>query len=126
MGEPATVTGVMDGAASAFFRALGDETRLRAVMLLHAAGELCVCELTAAIGVSQPKMSRHLASLREAGLVRDRREGAWIHYRIAPSLPAWQLRVLESTACELAARAPFTADRDRLDAMPERPGARCG
>ncbi|WP_440997690.1 metalloregulator ArsR/SmtB family transcription factor [Arhodomonas sp. SL1] len=109
----------------AFFRMLGDETRLRALVLLQSEGELCVCELTEALGVSQPKMSRHLAALREAGVVSDRREGAWIHYRIAPSLPAWQARVLACACQELSGQAPFAADRERLAAMPERPGGRC-
>ncbi|CAM7391278.1 MULTISPECIES: metalloregulator ArsR/SmtB family transcription factor [Citrobacter] len=71
------------------FKILSDETRLAIVMLLRESGEMCVCEICAATAVSQPKISRHIAILREAGLVLDRREGKWIHYRLSPHMPAW-------------------------------------
>ena len=77
---------------------LAHDTRLRCLLLLLAHDELCVCELTHAIGAPQPHMSRHLAHLREAGLVTDRREGLWIYYRISPDLPDWMLEVLHTTA----------------------------
>jgi len=77
-------------------RALADNTRLRIVNLLLAKGELCVCELVAAMEMAQPKVSRHLAILREAGVVLDRREGLWIHYRIHPRLPKWAGGLLEA------------------------------
>jgi len=57
------------------FKVLSDETRLSIVMLLREAGELCVCDICAVTAQSQPKISRHMALLREAGLVVDRREG---------------------------------------------------
>ncbi len=108
------------------FSALGHDTRLRCLLLLLEHEELCVCELTHALGAAQPHMSRHLAQLREAGLVRDRREGLWIHYRISPGLPGWVLPVLRQTASGLADQAPFAADRAALALMPNRPGAaRC-
>ena len=66
---------------SRLFKALGDETRLRIVALLSH-GELCVCHLHEALGLSQPNVSRHLAILRAAGIVEDRRDGKWIHYRL--------------------------------------------
>lgn len=109
----------------ALFRALADETRLRALVLLHRESELCVCELTEALQVSQPKMSRHLASLRELGVVAGRREGLWIHYHIAPGLPHWAVRTLQAGCTGLADRAPFSDDRRRLAAMADRPGDRC-
>jgi ArsR family transcriptional regulator len=68
---------------SRFFRALGDETRLKIVALL-AHGELCVCHLEAALGLPQPNVSRHLAVLRSAGIVQDRRDGSWVYYRLLP------------------------------------------
>lgn len=108
-------------AAADLFRALGDETRLRAVVLLHREGELCVCELTEALAVSQPKMSRHLATLREAGLVQGRREGFWIHYRIAAGLPTWAIQTLTATCDGLSEQAPFNEDRQRLACMCDRP-----
>jgi ArsR family transcriptional regulator len=71
----------------AVFRACSDATRLRLLFLLEA-GELCVCELVAALRMPQGKVSRHLAVLKHAGLVRDRRDGTWIHYSLsAPETP---------------------------------------
>lgn len=69
-------------AAASVFKALGDPTRLRLLCLLLD-GERCVCELTDAVEEAQPKISRHLAALRKAGLVATRRDGLWIHYRLA-------------------------------------------
>lgn len=64
------------------FRACADPTRLKLLTLLLD-GELCVCDLVRAVRMSQPKVSRHLAYLRRAGLVRGRREGQWVYYRLA-------------------------------------------
>jgi len=65
------------------FQALGDATRLRILGLLLT-GEVCVCHIHESLKVSQPKASRHLAYLRRAGLVETRKEGLWVHYRLAP------------------------------------------
>lgn len=109
-----------------FFAALANETRLRMLVLLLREGELCVCELTQAVGVSQPHVSRHLAQLRELSLVADRRAGTWIYYRIHPDLPDWVGRVLSETAAALAATEPFRSDAAKLAAMTNRPDApRC-
>jgi ArsR family transcriptional regulator, arsenate/arsenite/antimonite-responsive transcriptional repressor len=64
------------------FKAVADRTRLRILALL-AEGEVCVCDIQAALGVPQPKTSRHLAYLRRMGLVVDRKEGLWVYYRLA-------------------------------------------
>jgi ArsR family transcriptional regulator len=64
-------------------RALGDRTRLRILALL-ATGEVCVCHIHESLRLPQPKVSRHLAYLRRAGLVGTRREGLWVYYRLAP------------------------------------------
>ena len=64
------------------FKALADATRLRILGLLLA-GEVCVCDIHESLKIPQPKASRHLAYLRRAGLVETRREGLWIHYRLA-------------------------------------------
>jgi ArsR family transcriptional regulator len=69
---------------TSIFKALSDETRLRIVKLLER-GELCVCDIVEALGLIQPKVSFHLGVLKEAGLVRDRKEGKWIHYRFDES-----------------------------------------
>ena len=64
------------------FRAFADETRLRVLQLLSN-GELCVCDLMTALAAPQSKMSRHLAYLKRAGLVLDRKQGKWRHYSLA-------------------------------------------
>ncbi|WP_296896525.1 metalloregulator ArsR/SmtB family transcription factor [Thiohalocapsa sp.] len=112
--------------ATDVFAALAHDTRLRTLMLLAEHGELCVCELTHAIGVSQPHLSRHLAQLRETGLVADRRAGVWIYYRINTQLPSWTQRVLRETHAGLCDTRPFAEDSAALSAMPNRPDApRC-
>lgn len=70
------------------FKILSDETRLAIMMLLRESGEMCVCDICAATAESQPKISRHMAILREDELVLDRREGKWVHYRLSPHMPA--------------------------------------
>ncbi len=77
------------------FKNLSDDTRLSLVLLLREKGELCVCELTSILKESQPKVSRHLALLRESGLLLDRRDGKWIYYRLSPHMPAWAAAVIE-------------------------------
>ena len=66
---------------AALFKALSDETRLRIIKLLEQ-GELCVCDIVAALDMAQPKVSFHLNALKEADFIRDRKQGRWIHYRI--------------------------------------------
>ncbi|BAV32675.1 ArsR family transcriptional regulator [Sulfuricaulis limicola] len=108
-----------------FFPLLADPTRLRCLLLLATEGELCVCELTHALKESQPKVSRHLATLREAGIVSDRREGLWIHYRLNPDLPAWSREILTTASQANAAAKPLAQDRKRLRGAPTRPPVRC-
>ncbi|WP_142426042.1 metalloregulator ArsR/SmtB family transcription factor [Klebsiella aerogenes] len=79
------------------FKILADETRLAIIMLLRESGELCVCNLCAATGQSQPKISRHMAILRESELVLDRRQGKWVHYRLSPHMPAWAAEIIATT-----------------------------
>jgi len=115
----------MDVQADQFFRILGDMTRLRVLTLLGREGELCVCELTYGLGESQPKISRHLALLREASVVLDRRQGQWIYYRLNPGLPAWARAVISETAKGVDVQMPFSGDRRALSGMPDRPGSDC-
>lgn len=63
------------------FKAFSDETRLRILKLLEP-GEFCVCDIVAALDINQPNISFHLSVLKEAGLIKDRRKGKWIHYSI--------------------------------------------
>lgn len=107
-----------------FFKCLADETRARIVLLVLQEGELCVCELTAALAESQPKISRHLAQLRNCGLLQDRRQGQWIYYRPHAALPAWVAEVLQSTL--QANRHWLSSDAARLVGMRDRPGLLCG
>lgn len=80
-----------------FFKLLSDETRLHSVLLIAAQGELCVCELTAALQLTQPKISRHLAMLRKAELLLDRRQGQWVFYRLNPALPDFAVQSIRQT-----------------------------
>lgn len=66
------------------FKSLSDETRLRILKILEH-GELCVCDIVAALDTIQPKVSFHLSSLKEAGLIKDRKQGKWIHYSLDDS-----------------------------------------
>ena len=101
------------------FDALVDATRRRILGLLVHQGELCVCELTAALDDSQPKISRHLAVLKDAGIVIPRREGTWMFYRLADSLPAWAAALLETLP--KGAVPELKPDLKRLKAMAGRP-----
>lgn len=105
----------------AYLRALADETRLRMLVLLHQNDELCVCELTHALGTVQPKISRHLAILRKLGVLRDRRQGQWVYYRINPDLPAWAANTLTSVVDGAAQQPPFKSDAHALASMGDRP-----
>ena len=100
-----------------FYKCLSDETRLRCLMLIENEGELCVCELTEALAESQPKVSRHLAQLRQCELLLDRKQGQWVYYRLHPGLQSWQRNVLAATRDGLGAVAPCAADVLRLQAI---------
>lgn len=111
--------------AEIFYSAMAHPLRLRALLLLQQEGELCVCELTHALGMSQPMISRHLAQLRQAGVVGDRRQGLWVYYRLHEALPAWAGQVLAATAGGVAEKSPYADDRKALASMPDRPGTAC-
>jgi ArsR family transcriptional regulator len=93
------------------FKALSDETRLRIIKLLEK-GELCVCDITAALDMVQPKVSFHLSTLKEAGFIKDRKQGKWIHY----SLDDKDLfrRMLILSVCERTQDGSAVQDRKRL------------
>lgn len=110
---------------NALFNVLADPTRLRAIMLIRSEGEVCVCELTHALRESQPKVSRHLAYLRDARVVRARREGTWMHYRLNPTLPSWAVGILDVTHRQLRDSSPFKVDLNRLYRMSNRPDREC-
>ena len=101
------------------FKCLADETRERMCLLIASEGELCVCELTAALQESQPKISRHLAQLRSVGLLEDRRRGQWVYYRLHPFLPDWAQQIIGLAGA--ADVSLLQADGERLKAMGNRP-----
>lgn len=103
------------------FKCLSDDTRLRCVTLLQHEGKLCVCELTAALTLSQPKVSRHLAQLRQCGLLHDSREGQWVYYQINPDLPDWAFPILQQTLNAVADSDQFKLDLKHLQQMENRP-----
>ncbi|MES9961127.1 MAG: metalloregulator ArsR/SmtB family transcription factor [Sedimenticola sp.] len=107
------------------FKALSDPTRLRCLFLLSEHDELCVCELTHAMGLPQPKISHHLGSLRKTEIVSDRKEGLWIYYKINPDLPEWATQVIQAAVAGTKRCEPFTSDAITLAEMPDRPGGAC-
>lgn len=96
-----------------FFQALGDNTRLRLLNLMGDQ-EICVCFFVEILGQAQPKISRHLAYLRRAGIVAARREGRWMHYRIVTPPNIGAAQVLRQTLEWLKEEKPMQADRARL------------
>lgn len=104
-----------------FYKCLADDTRLRCLLLIHEEEELCVCELMEALGESQPKISRHLAQLRQCGLLVDRRQGQWVFYRFNPTLSKWINKVLAETAHSNGQY--LEKSRQQLAKMGERPSS---
>ena len=96
------------------FKALSDETRLRIIKLLEN-GELCVCHIVAAVDMSQSKVSFHLRILKEAGLVKDRRQGKWMRYRLNES--DLFKRLLFLSVSERMTSQESMPDRKRLEAF---------
>ncbi len=96
-----------------FFQALGDRTRLRLLNLMGEQ-EICVCYFVEILGQPQPKISRHLAYLRSAGIVAARREGKWMHYRVTMPPHIGAAQVLKGTLGWLKEEKPMQADRMRL------------
>jgi len=96
-----------------FFTALADRTRLRLLNLMGA-DEVCVCFFVEILDELQPKISRHLAYLRRAGLVEARRDGKWMHYRVAEPADPQAARVLKDVMAWLAEDREMRRDRERL------------
>jgi len=96
-----------------FFKALADRTRLRLLNLMRD-GEVCVCFFVEILKTNQPKISRHLAYLRRAGIVGARRQGPWMHYRIVEPVDADAAEALQDVMGWLAKDQEMQRDRDRL------------
>jgi ArsR family transcriptional regulator len=95
------------------FRALADPTRLRLLNLI-ADREICVCYFVEILRISQPKVSRHLAYLRRAGIVASRREGKWIHYRLVAPKDQAAASILRETLKHLKKKPEMRGDVSRL------------
>lgn len=99
--------------AELFFSALADKTRLRLLNLMRD-GEVCVCFFAEVLGTNNPKISRHLAYLKRADLVKARRDGKWMHYRLNPPISDGLSEVFDSTMKMLGDDTTMAADRERL------------
>lgn len=99
--------------AELFFAALADNTRLRLLNLMGET-EICVCYFVEIIGPNQPKISRHLAYLRKAGIVAVRRDGKWAHYRIVKPENSHAARVLRDVLMWLATDEAMQNDKRQL------------
>jgi ArsR family transcriptional regulator, arsenate/arsenite/antimonite-responsive transcriptional repressor len=102
------------------FKALADGTRLRILGLLLA-GEVCVCDIHDSLGLPQPKVSRHLAYLRRAGLVDTRRTGLWVHYRLATLSDPVLQALLDAVGHAISHLDSGTRDRQRLAKIADTP-----
>jgi len=103
------------------FQILSEQLRLRALVLIASEGELCVCELVHALDTSQPKISRHMATMREAGIVVARRHAQWVFYGLNPSLSPWQHKIVEATIEGTKTDPVVKKDTRRLAQMKNRP-----
>ncbi|MDC0611231.1 metalloregulator ArsR/SmtB family transcription factor [Vibrio sp.] len=103
------------------FKLLADETRVRCLLLITREQQLCVCELTDALEESQPKISRHLALLRQSGLLVDERKGKWIYYSLAKDLPKWTLHLIDGLVHSQCLAKEYEKDKQRLEQMADRP-----
>lgn len=93
-----------------FFKMLSDETRLRCLMLVAREESVSVGELCAALDQRQPKISRHLAILRQSGVLLDKREGQWVYYQMNTELPGWMRKVIAGLIASNCLKAEYQQD----------------
>jgi ArsR family transcriptional regulator, arsenate/arsenite/antimonite-responsive transcriptional repressor len=98
------------------FKALADPTRLRLINLMGDA-EVCVCFFVEVLKINQPKISRHLAYLRRAGVVSARRDGKWIHYRLVEPPDVHAANIFREVRAGLANEPAMKSDSDRLESI---------
>jgi ArsR family transcriptional regulator len=103
--------------ADLLFKACADPTRLRILNLLSP-GELCVCDVVKALDMPQPKVSRHLAYLRRAELVENRKKGLWVYYRLADATSELHQSLIDCLGCCLGKIPMLAADLERLGRKP--------
>ena len=112
--------------AAEFFKVLSDESRLQILWLLFNSPELCVCDIMAALGTTQSKASRHLATLRHAGLVTDRRDGAWSYYRLCRPAAEFDAALLDAALSRFGAMPSSSELLARLGTWQDRKSAALG
>jgi len=93
-----------------FFKMLSDQTRLRCLILIAREDRISVGELCMALDQSQPKISRHLAILRQSGVLLDQREGQWIYYQVNSELPGWMRKVISGLTTSNCLKAEYCED----------------
>ena len=108
-----------------FTKILSDETRLRILLLLVKSDELCVCQLTEVLKLSQPKISRHLAVMREAGLLQDRKSGLWVYYRLNDELPEWVTENLKILYKASYNQTPYSDDAKLVESSKVQEQSNC-
>jgi ArsR family transcriptional regulator, arsenate/arsenite/antimonite-responsive transcriptional repressor len=100
--------------ALAITKALADGNRLRVIMALTGYEELCVCQITEILGHATPTVSRHMSVLQNAGLVRSRKEGRWVYYRLSENFPRRLLQWLKDAAGNAE---EIDRDREKLESI---------
>jgi ArsR family transcriptional regulator len=113
-----------DDRVDRMFRAFSDRTRLRLLNLLRT-GETCVCDLVTVVGAPQPKVSRHLAYLRRAGLVRARKQGLWMYYSLSPATTDFHKSLLDCLACCFTSVPQLAKDLAKLGRSTGCAASRC-
>ena len=99
------------------FASLSDPIRLRALALIKQEEELCVCELVGALDLPQPKVSRHIRVLSDAGLVQGRRDAQWILYTLNPDLPNWAKKAIDAAVEAVRQDSQHQIDNKRLKSI---------
>lgn len=100
-----------------FFKMLADETRLRCLILIAREQRITVGELCVALQQSQPKISRHLAILRQSGVLLDQREGQWVYYQINTTLPGWMKKVIAGLIASNCLKREYKQDIDNYQCL---------
>ncbi|CAM4001713.1 metalloregulator ArsR/SmtB family transcription factor [Pseudoalteromonas byunsanensis] len=109
-----------------FYKALADNTRLQCLLLIEQEQELCVCELMAALELSQPKISRHLAQLKKVGILTDRKHKQWVYYRIDEHLADWVKGIITQTYEHNKSFLQIATDKlNSMGSRPERVASCC-
>ncbi len=110
---------------TAVFASLSNKTRLRCLYLAAIHDEVCVCEVVDALGIPQPTISKAFKTLKDAGLVTDRRDANWTYYRLNDAAPAWVTEIIDSTIEGLATAAPYLDDENRFATSAMRESETC-